>query len=87
MVRLELEFLLEIGKLKVPADTILGGLAADCQVQIQDDSSSAVVSAAMSLTWTRDPFDRLIVATAVLHRAPLITRDRRIQEHYPAAVW
>ncbi|MBI4864637.1 MAG: PIN domain-containing protein [Candidatus Riflebacteria bacterium] len=87
VVRLELRFLHEVGKLKVEADTILGGLAADCQVQIHEDPLTAVVSAAMGLAWTRDPFDRLIVATAALQRAPLITRDRRIQQHYPRAVW
>jgi PIN domain nuclease of toxin-antitoxin system len=37
-----------------------------------------VVTQAMPLSWTRDPFDRLIVATAILHRAPLVTRDERI---------
>jgi len=87
VVRLELEFLHEIGKLKVSADTILGGLAADCRVQLHEEGLGALVSAAMPLTWTRDPFDRLLVAAAALQRAPLVTRDRRIQEHYPRAVW
>ncbi len=41
----------------------------------------------MDLTWTRDPFDRWIVATAKLHRSPLITKDEKIQHHYADAIW
>ena len=41
----------------------------------------------MPLSWTRDPFDRLLVATALLHQAPLVTCDTRIQENFPGAVW
>ena len=52
-----------------------------------DDPITAVISHAMTLTWTRDPFDRLLVATAMLHKAPLITQDRTIRENYAEAVW
>lgn len=30
-------------------------------------------------TWTRDPFDRLIVAQALEARCPLATKDSRIR--------
>ena len=46
-----------------------------------------VVAKAMDLHWTRDPFDRLLVATAVLHKAPFVTRDQKILEHFDGAVW
>ncbi|MEI9811179.1 MAG: hypothetical protein WDO18_00250 [Acidobacteriota bacterium] len=36
--------------------------------------------------WTRDPFDRMIVAQARLAKAHLITRDTIIQTHYPKAI-
>ena len=48
---------------------------------------AGVVEQAHTVTWTRDPFDRLIVAAAALHDAALITRDRRIREHFAAAIW
>jgi len=38
-------------------------------------------------TWTRDPFDRLIVSQARLADVPLLTRDRTIHTHYPRAIW
>jgi PIN domain nuclease of toxin-antitoxin system len=35
---------------------------------------------ASRLEWNhKDPFDRIIVATALAHRAPLVTRDDRIR--------
>lgn len=87
MVRLEMQFLKEIGKLKVDPDQILGTLGSDLGVTATSDSLDALVPLAMPLSWTRDPFDRMIVATAMLHEAPLVTRDRRIRDHFPGAVW
>lgn len=87
MVRLELGFLREVGKLKVEPDQILGALTGDYGVTVTADPMDRLVPLAMPLAWTRDPFDRLLVATALLHGAPLITRDSRIQENFAGAVW
>lgn len=86
-VELELEFLDEIGRLDTASDEILGRIGLDWGVVVSDDPIRAIVAKAKALSWTHDPFDRLIVATALLHRAPLITRDRRIHEHFPDSVW
>lgn len=87
VLRLELAFLHELGRTAVAPDEILGDLARLCGVVPSDDPVQAVVGYALDLTWTRDPFDRLLVATALLHRAPLITRDQTIHEHFEGAVW
>lgn len=87
VVRLELAFLREIGRLTASADEILAALSSDCGVFQSDDPISTIVARAMDLDWTRDPFDRLLVATARLHRAPFLTRDARILEHFEAAIW
>jgi len=87
MVRLELGFLKEVGKLKAEPDQILGSLTADYGAVLTDDSLEALIPLAMPLSWTRDPFDRLLVATALLHQTPFVTRDSRIHEHFPGAVW
>ena len=86
-VRLELQFLREIDRLLVGPDEILGGLEADCGVRMTDATLVQVVSRAMALAWTRDPFDRFIVADAQLHGAGLVTRDRRITANFAAAIW
>lgn len=41
----------------------------------------------MGLTWTRDPFDRMIAAQAIVADAPLVTADRTILANLPLAVW
>jgi PIN domain nuclease of toxin-antitoxin system len=87
LVRLELGFLREVGKLKVEPDQLLGSLTADYGVTVTADPMDRLIPLAMPLSWTRDPFDRLLVATALLHEVPLITRDARIQEHFAGAVW
>lgn len=87
LVRLEMGFLEEVGKLKVDPDHILGSLAADLGVTMTSDPLEALIPHAMPLSWTRDPFDRLLVATALLHQAPLVTRDTRIHENFAGAIW
>ncbi len=87
VVRLELAFFSETGRLTVDPDEILSSLATKLGVVQADDPMATVVTEAIRLQWTRDPFDRLLVATAVLHRAPLITKDRTIHENFVDAVW
>lgn len=87
VVRLELRFLAEVGRVTVEPDEVLSGLATKLGVVQSDDPIAAVVAEAMRLAWTRDPFDRLLVATAALHRAPLITSDQKIHENFADAVW
>jgi len=49
---------------------------------------ATVAGAAIDEIWTRDVFDRIIVANARVNGlAPLISADERIAEHYPRAVW
>jgi PIN domain nuclease of toxin-antitoxin system len=44
------------------------------------DLSPAIAIASTRLEWLHDdPADRIIVATAMTHRAPLVTKDRRIR--------
>lgn len=86
-VRLELCFLDEIRRLDDDPDAVIASLATTYGVMVSMDSVHAVVAEAMTLHWTRDPFDRLLVATAKLHRAPFISRDSHIHDHYADAVW
>lgn len=87
IVQLELSLLREIGRFEIPPSTIIEGVATDWGVGLADDPIGAIVARAMEFVWTRDPFDRLLVATAMLHRAPFITRDQKIRENFEQAVW
>lgn len=87
IVSLELTFLHEIDRLSVDAAEVIGYLGATVDL-VQDGAAfAAVVAAAARFNWTRDPFDRLIVAQSQLSEAPLITKDRHLLDHYPHAIW
>lgn len=86
-VVLELEYLHEIGRLGPGARKIAGALAAELGLRICDLPFPAIVDCALQEKWTRDPFDRLIVAHAKVQGAPLITKDEKIRRHYRRAIW
>ena len=87
LVRLELQLLSEIGRIECSPDEVLGALEAELGLVTSNEQLNEVVARAITLRWTRDPFDRVLVATALLHGAPFVTRDERIAEHYADAVW
>ena len=88
MVALELTYLHEIGRLTEPAHRILGELDRSIGLRIDDLPFGAVVVAAERLSWTRDPFDRLIAAQAIAASCELATKDAAMHQHLAeTAVW
>jgi len=87
MAELELQYLHEIGRLAAPAGTIIESLRTTVGLDVAEGAFSDVVAHAKHLTWTRDPFDRIIVAQAVVEQSRLVTRDRKILDHCTAAIW
>lgn len=87
IVRLELQYLCEIKRVKVPANVIVEDLSDRIGIRVCEKDFNAVVSQAMTLSWTRDPFDRVIVAYAELNDNILISKDQNILEHYAHARW
>ena len=87
MVQLELSYLHEIGRLTVGGADIVGDLEGRIGLQLSDQPMLTVVQSAGSLTWTRDPFDRLIVADALSANCPLLTKDDLIRAHCSLATW
>lgn len=87
MVRLELALLREVGKITVSAGEILDSLRVAADLGVAESRFERVAAIAATLTWTRDPFDRLIVAHALADDLPLVTKDRSILEHCPLARW
>ena len=87
MAVLELEFLHEIARLKPRAAVVIEALTAEIGLGICSLPFKAVVNEAIGENWGRDPFDRLIVASAKAERAPLITNDQRMHACYRRAIW
>lgn len=84
---LELELLHEVGRLKPTASKLVSILAADVGLRVCDLPFRTIVDQAIAEGWTRDPFDRLIVANAKAAGAALVTRDEKIHAHYSRALW
>lgn len=88
MVLLEFEYMNEIGRSALRGQDILRKLEQELDVRVCDLPFADVARAALDEKWTRDPFDRIIVAQARLNGlATLISSDEEIAEHYPRAVW
>jgi PIN domain nuclease of toxin-antitoxin system len=87
MVRLELQYLHEVGRTRVPSREVVSTLERDIGLKTCVHPFAAIVNIAESLTWTRDPFDRIIVAQASLRHDVLVTRDETLGAHYDRAVW
>lgn len=87
IVQLELQYLHETGRLRVDSSLVMDSLAASIGLRVCDAPFAGVVRESLAQSWTRDPFDRLIVAQAQLRAASLLTKDRTIRRHYAHAVW
>ena len=87
MVALELALLHEIGRIAPPPEAILANLRRTLGLVTSPTPFADVVGAATELTWTRDPFDRLICAQAVAENQLLLTKDRNIRKHLALARW
>ena len=87
MVALELQYLFETRRTNAPAQRVLEALAGEVGLRLCDLPFADVIDAAIRQSWTRDPFDRIIVAQAALRRAPLVSADAAIRANYRRALW
>ena len=88
MTLLELELLYEIRRVNHSARDMQRKLEHELGVRVCDLPFAAVAHAALDEKWTRDPFDRMIVAGAKANGfAWLISADEKIAKHYPRTVW
>ena len=85
-VLLEIELLHEIGRLRVGATPVSLRLGEDLSIRIATERFADVAIEALGLGFTRDPFDRLIVAHAALTKSALVTQDTELRYRYPKAI-
>ena len=87
-VRLELQYLYDIGRIKVEPDKIIGDLAGEIDLRISEYPLNNIIEKALMINWTRDVFDRLLVAETMRDQAlMLITADKKIREKFTQALW
>lgn len=88
MVFLELQYLFEIKRIVKAPQALIDQLQTLIGLKVSEHPFAAVARAALFETWTRDPFDRMIVAQARADGyAGLVTSDERIRDHYSQTIW
>ena len=87
VVELELQYLLEVKRIKAGPGKIIKFLQDAVGLKICSRRFDRVISESVRQKWTRDPFDRIIVAQARLAGAPLVTKDKFISKHYKNVIW
>ncbi len=81
---LELQFLIEVGRIRLRSGTI-ERLAEDDRWLLDDPPAAAWFGLAIDLSWTRDPFDRLLIAHARLRAWRFATSDTALIKHLKPA--
>ena len=87
MVLLELDYLHEIGRTTLGSGPVFEYLHQEIGLEACRKSFVDVIQSASQMSWTRDPFDRIITAQAAIDQNRLITKDTIILQHYENAVW
>src|SRR5262245_48721355 len=79
---LEIQLLSEVGKLRVENPRFTRQIMADPRFALDDISLVTLTHKALELGWTRDPFDRMIVAHSLARRLPLCSVDELILKRH-----
>jgi len=88
MAVVELQYLYEIRRIIVSPPEILMKLGAEIGLTVCDHPFPIIAETALGESWTRDPFDRIIVAHAKANGgSPLLTSDELILANYQNARW
>ena len=82
---LELQLLVEIGCIRLRSGASAQQLFEDGRWLVDEPPASAWFQQTLDLAWTRDPFDRLLVAHARLRGWKLATADAAILERLSSA--
>lgn len=86
LVFLELQYLYDIGRLTQPPEKVVGYLEARIDLRQCNIPFPRVAQFAAKESWTRDPFDRIIVAQARLGEHRLLSLDEAILQNYNHAL-
>ena len=87
IVKLEIQYLYEIKRVKYESNLIIDTLIDEIGLMFSDNNFDSIVRQALQLSFTRDPYDRIIVADASINNSKLISKDRNLKKHYKKTIW
>jgi PIN domain nuclease of toxin-antitoxin system len=83
---LEIQLLAEIGRRRLENPRFTQELMGDSRFEVDDVPLTNLIQKSLDLTWTRDPFDRLISAHSLLRRVPLCSVDEMMLANHKLVV-
>jgi PIN domain nuclease of toxin-antitoxin system len=83
---LEVQFLTEVGRLEARTSEFAAAVGQDPRFVVDEVPLVSLIDRAIPLSWTRDPFDRLLAAHSEARRTPLCTLDRRMRAEHDLIV-
>jgi len=78
---LEIQLLAEVGRGRIDNPRFSNALKDDPRFEIDEPPLTALVEKAIAVSWTRDPFDRLIAAHSQVRRVALCSVDSVMLAH------
>lgn len=79
---LEMTFLGEVGRIEIRHVGFVDAIATDPRFVVDEPPLLALIEKALPLTWTGDPFDRLLAAHSEARRVPFCTLDRHMRREH-----
>lgn len=76
-----------VGRLRETGRWIADRLAEDSGIEVVTEHLADASLRALDLSFTRDPYDRLIAAHALVANATLLTVDETLRAHVSCARW
>jgi PIN domain nuclease of toxin-antitoxin system len=87
-VLIELGYLYEAGRILISATELKLKLEHEIAMRMCNLDFVSVAQMALHEKWTRDPFDRIIVAHAKANGlSPLISAEEEIRRQYRRTIW
>ena len=87
IILVELEYLFEIGRTEMTSRDVQLKIEHELNIRVCNFPFAPIAKLAVDEKWTRDPFDRIIVAQAKINGfSPLVSADEKIQLHYPTTL-
>ena len=79
---LEIQLLAEVGRREIHNPRFSSELRSDPRFQFDDVPFSTLIQKSLELSWTRDPFDRMIAAHSLCRVVPLCSVDDAMLKHH-----
>ena len=86
-VRLEMRYLYKIDRIRTRPYPITKSLFKSLGLKISNRPLETIMEEAPRISWTRDVFDRLLVAEAESAGCGFVSADKTIRSHYKRTIW